>query len=100
MYTNVVKRVYKNVFCYICNENVNFIQAMHDLDMTSYGAIIGRASFYALIDFENKNDNEMADKDYVNELNNNNTKFNVNENTEECGYGAALDSITVSSFSS
>ncbi|XP_070198597.1 uncharacterized protein [Littorina saxatilis] len=49
-FTSVVKRKYKNAFCYLCNTNVGFQGAYRDLDEGSDEANVGRASFYALLD--------------------------------------------------
>ena len=58
-FTSPVKRRYKNVFCYMCNTGYRPLVVLQDDLSTGFDAnIVGRVSFYALLNFDDSDDDD------------------------------------------
>ncbi|XP_070196632.1 uncharacterized protein [Littorina saxatilis] len=53
-FTSVVDRNYKNAFCYLCNDDFNFEDALYWLNQGQRPVNPARASFYALLDLDSQ----------------------------------------------
>ena len=91
-FTAVVMKTYKNVFCYMCNHNLNFATVQHDLEQGSSSANIARVSFFALLDL----DGDSTETEGV--MYGENRTASVEGEREECGDGTIRDPLQVNVF--